>query len=214
MIARQTSHSRPGASRRLDALITLLGILGLVLFLAFYDQAFPSAAIDLPLARSEILQRARTYLEARGYELQDYESALTFHQAWWASVYLQRTLGIPETNRLVRAERIPIWYWRVRWFRPLQKEEFSVSLSTSGEVISLFHSIMEDAPGASLAQNQARILAEGYLVRDRHWVLEDWEPITVSTQDQPGGRTDHHFEPEAIAPDSKHHGGGDGNEDS
>jgi hypothetical protein len=40
--------------------------------LVFYNQAFPSAAIDLDLSRAEITQRARDYLEAQGYDLQDY----------------------------------------------------------------------------------------------------------------------------------------------
>lgn len=31
----------------LEALITLLGVIGVVLFLSFYDRALPSAAIDL-----------------------------------------------------------------------------------------------------------------------------------------------------------------------
>ena len=36
-----------GSSKRWDILLTLSGIAGLVLFLALYDRAFPSAALDL-----------------------------------------------------------------------------------------------------------------------------------------------------------------------
>ena len=181
-------------SRRLDILITLLGLLGLALFLVFYDRAFPSAAIDLDLSRAEIAQRAAAYLQERGYSDQGYEFALSFEEDWWASVYLQQTLGIPGTNRLIRDERLPIWYWHARWFRPLQKEEFSTSLAPDGEVVAFFHSVLEDAPGASLSQSEARALAEEYLVHDRGWALEDWELITASSEELPGGRTDHHFE--------------------
>jgi GNAT superfamily N-acetyltransferase len=182
------------AFRRLDVWFTLLGILGLILFLAFYDQAFPSAAIELTLSQGEIIERSRSYFWDRGYDLRGYESALAFQQASWASVYLQRTLGIAATNRLVAEERLPIWYWHVRWFRPLQKEEFSLWLAPDGEVVGLSHSIMEDVPGASLSQEEARTVAEDYVESDRQWSLERWEPVTASTREQPSGRTDHHFE--------------------
>lgn len=178
----------------LDLLITFLGLLGLALFLAFYDQAFPSASIDLRLSRDEIARRARIYLEEQGYNLTDYQFVLTFDEAWWSSVYLQRTLGIPETNRLARDEGLPLWLWQARWFKPLQKEEFSLSMLPSGEVVAFSHSLPEDAPGAQLSQDEARILAQRYLIEDRGRSLSDWEPVTASTEDRPGGRIDHYFE--------------------
>jgi len=187
-----STHKPP--SRRLDILITLFGLLGLALFLIFYNQAFPSAAIDLDLSSAEITQRAHDYLESQGHDIQDSKLALSLEEDWGASVYLQHILGVSETNQLIQREDLPIWFWRARWFRPLQKEEFSVYLATGGEVVAFFHSILEDAPGAALAQDQARSLAEAYLVDDRGWVLDDWEPVSASSEEQPGGRIDHHFE--------------------
>jgi hypothetical protein len=131
----------------LDRIITLLGLLGLALFLSFYDRAFPTAAIDLDLSRAEIARRAHTYLRARAFDVEGYRSALTFTGDSWASYYLQRTLGIPETNRLIRKTQVPVWYWRARWFRPLQKEEFQVYLAPDGQVVALSHTLLEDAPG-------------------------------------------------------------------
>ena len=190
---RPTARLRP-PSWRLELLITLLGLLGLGLFLAFYDRAFPSAALDLALSRAEIAQRAQAYLESQGHELDGYEFVLTFGGDSWASYYLQRTLGIAETNRLIREARLPIWYWRARWFRPLQKEEFRAYPAPDGELTGLSHILLEDAPGASLSQEQARALATDYLSQDRGWALEEWEEVSASSQDRPGGRTDHTFE--------------------
>ena len=181
-------------SRQLEAGITLLGLLGLALFLAFYDRVFPSASIDLDLSRAEIAGRAQSYLQEKGYDLHGYETALSFRQDRWGSIYLQRTLGIPETNRLIRAQRLPIWYWHARWFLPLQKEEFSVYLSPDGQIVAFFHSLPEEAPGANLLQDRARALAEEYLTQDRSWVLSDWQVVAASSEERPGGRMDHHFE--------------------
>ncbi len=186
---KQKSHSwRP------DLAITLLGFLGLVFLLAFYDRAFPSAALDLSLSRSQIAEQAIEYMSGRGCDLSEYESALTFQEAGLASVYLQRTLGIPGTNELTQEEGLPLWYWRLRWFRPMQKEEFGLSLMPDGTVVAMDHTVLESAPGADLPQEQARALAEAYLVADRGWDLANWDLVTASSRTQPGGRTDHHFE--------------------
>ncbi len=182
------------SNKRLDILFTLLGVGSLVLLVVFYDRAFPSAALDLQLSREQITGRASDYMSQRGHDLGGYQSAVTFHEAWMASVYLQQTLGIPRTNDLAREEDLPLWFWEVRWFKPLQKEEFDLSLMPDGTVVAMSHVLLEDDPGASLPQEEARTLAEAYLVADRNWDLQDWELVSASTQAQPGGRSDHHFE--------------------
>ncbi len=182
------------ASRRFDVLLTLFGILGILLFLALYAEAFPDAAIDLTLSRDQIAQRATAYLTARGYEVGDYEFVVDFNENSWASFYLQRTLGVAETNRLVKAERLPIWTWNARWFKPQQQEEFTLELMPDGEVIGFSHTISESAPGAALDQAAARAIAEKYLTTDRQLSLTDLEEVSASSNEQPGGRVDHHFE--------------------
>jgi len=182
------------ASRRFDVLLTLLGMLGIVLFLALYNEAFPDATIELTLSRDQIAQRANDYLKSQGYDVSDYESVVDFDQNWWSSVYLQRTLGVAETNRLVKAERLPIWTWNARWFRPQQQEEFSLELMPDGEVIGFSHTISETAPGAALDLSAARAIAEQYLIADRQLNLSDLEETSASAQEQPGGRIDHRFE--------------------
>jgi membrane protease YdiL (CAAX protease family) len=182
------------ASRRFDVLLTLLGVLGIVLFLALYNEAFPDATIELTLSRDQIAQHATDYLAAQGYDVSDYEFVVDFDQSWWASVYLQRTLGVAETNRLVKAERLPIWTWNARWFKPQQQEEFSLELMPDGEVIGFTHTISESAPGAALDQAAARAIAEKHLSADRQLNLNDLEETSASAQERPGGRIDHRFE--------------------
>jgi ribosomal protein S18 acetylase RimI-like enzyme len=190
--------ARPN-NRRLDLILVVLGILGLALFLAFYERAFPSAALDLALSREQIAERATEYMAGLGHDLDGFKSALTFDDAWMASVYLQRTLGIPETNELAREGALPLWYWEMRWFKPFQKEEFRLSLMPDSTVAAMSHDLLEDAPGADLPQEEARALAEAYLAGDRGWDLADWELVTASSKEQPGGRTDHHFEWKQVA---------------
>jgi membrane protease YdiL (CAAX protease family) len=180
--------------KRFDLLLTVLGMLGIVLFVSLYDRAFPPAALELKLSRKQIADRATAYMRDLGYDLAGYEFALTFDEAWMSSVYLQQTLGIPRTNALTREKELPLWTWQARWFKPLQKEEFYLSLMPDGTVVALTHSVLEDSPGADIAQQAARTLAEAYLVGDRGWALDGWEIVSSSTVAHPGGRSDHHFE--------------------
>ncbi len=188
------TESTQTTSRRTMWIITAAGILCLALFLAFYDQAFPSAAIDLDRSRAEIRSAAADYLADYGYDVSDYKFALIFGENSWGSIYLQRTLGVAETNRLLQTHDLPLWYWRARWFKPLQKEGFDVYVAPDGEVVEFVHTLLEDAPGASLDQATARDQAERYLTEDRGWTLADWENVTASSKNRPGGRTDHTFE--------------------
>ena len=181
-------------ARRLDLVLTLAGIAGLLVIFALYDRAFPSAALDLDLSRQQIADEAGAYLASLGYDASGYESALTFDEAYMASVYLQRTLGIPQTNTLARQEDLPLWYWDARWFKPSQQEELGLSLMPNGKVIAFRHLVSEGAPGATLPQAQAQTLAEAYLTTDQGWNLAGWEMVTASSVTRPGGRTDHHFE--------------------
>jgi membrane protease YdiL (CAAX protease family) len=181
-------------SKRVDILITLAGFASILLALVFYNQAFPSAALELKLSRREITDLAQQTMQSYGYDVQDYKFALEFTEDSWASIYLQRTLGIAETNRMIREEDLPVWYWHARWFRPLQKEEFSLYLSPDGQVVSFSHSLEEAAPGAAIPQDEARSLAEAFLVNQLGLDLSQWEAVTSSSADRPGGRRDHYFE--------------------
>jgi hypothetical protein len=177
-----------------ELLVTILGLASFALAFLFYDQAFPTGSLDLNLSRSQVENRLQTYLQSRGYTPEGFEFALTFDESFWGSIYLQRTLGVSRANEMIRAQRLPIWSWQGRWFKPLQKEEFTVSVSPDGEVLGFSHTISETDPGPKLSQEDARIIAEKYLIQDRRWNLADWERVIASSEDKPGGRADHHFE--------------------
>ncbi len=181
-------------ARSIEIMITVLGLMGAVFGLLFYERAFPLAALDIDLTRAEISQRAWQYMQAQGYGLEDYQFAQTFGYDWWALNYVQSVLGVSAANQRVREDALPLWYWHARWFRPSQEEEFSLYLAPDGEVVALFHNLAEDTPGASLSQEEARALAETYLTQDRGWNLADWELSSSSSQEQPRGRVDHGFE--------------------
>lgn len=95
-------------------------------------------------------------------------------------------------NRLVAEKQVPVWTWRVRWFVPKQKEEFSVNLLPTGELVGFRHVVEEEATGITVTLEQAQQIAARYLKRDGGLAMEEWELYDQSSETLPH-RTDHHF---------------------
>ena len=167
------------------------GALGLTCFVQFYDRAFPVASLNFRADREQAYQAAGTYLHRLGYDLTEFESAQVFSYASLSQIFLERTLGLAEANRLVR-EWVSVWFWHVRYFKPLQKEEFRVRIDPGGRVVGFSHSVLESDEGASLPEEDARRIAEAFLADVQGFSLNAYEPIGASSTDRPK-RTDHTF---------------------
>lgn len=176
----------------IDGLVTLIGFAGLALFLLFYDSAFPSAALHLTRSRGEIEQIATQYLVDMGYDPAGYLFALSFGSNSSSSIFLQRTMGIPETNRLINKENLPLWYWEARWFKIKQQEEFSVTLLPDGKISGFNHIVPETKTGARIEKKDAQAIAEKYLFEQEGWDRTQWEQVSASSTDRPN-RVDYSF---------------------
>ena len=95
----------------LDRLITFLGVVGFAVGIFLSQTVFPSASIDLSVPRQRIFQQAEDYLQdIDTLDVEEYESVQQFNESWFSSVYLQRTLGVAETNELIETENLPIYF--------------------------------------------------------------------------------------------------------
>ncbi len=124
----------------------------------------------------EAVQIAEAYLRQPEVDPTPYR-----HVAWIQSNvdtsalhYLAERESLKDADHTYRkATRLALW--AVRFYRPLQKEEYTVFLDPgSGEVFTLRHTLDEDAPGASLTPDQARALAD-QSVRDHGYALDGFE---------------------------------------
>ena len=88
--------------------------------------------------------------------------------------YLAERKSLEQADQIYRqATRLALW--KVRYYRPLQKEEYLIFVDPiSGEVFGFQHVLEENAPGASLLPDQARGLGEQE-VREHGYRLEDFE---------------------------------------
>jgi membrane protease YdiL (CAAX protease family) len=127
----------------------------------YYPRAFPEASVNFRVSRAEALDRARQFVVSQGGDLSGMRSTIIFDVDDTAKTYLEREVGLAAANQMM-ASGVSTWYWSVRFFRPLQQEEFTVRLDPSGRIVYYQHVVKEDAPGASLDADAARAAAEAY----------------------------------------------------
>ena len=121
--------------------------------------------IKLRVTRAEAIAHADRFLAGRGVAVSQYRRG-----AWLRSnvdslavKYLLQFRTIRETDRLCR-QATKLALWQVRFFKPLQKEEYSVFVDPQdGSVFAFRHELDEDAPGASLTPTQALAIGQQFV---------------------------------------------------
>ena len=169
------------------------GIVGLLFAYKYFFQAFPEASVNFQVSREEALSRAQKFVTSLGENLTSYKSSIIFDVDEGAKVYLERQLGLREANRLMSSD-VNIWYWEVRFFKPLQEEEFEVRVSPSGQIVGYDHKIEEARAGASLDRASAQFAAQDYLGAKLGMDLRNWDalPEEANSKKKPN-RTDWTF---------------------
>ena len=176
---------------RLILLCLLVSAASLVVGIRYFYRAFPEASIQFNVDRDSSEPPAQKFLAAQGIPLEGYRHASAFVYDDEAKVFLERKLGLKRAN-VVMAGEIKLWRWGHRWFRPLQKEEIRVEVTTRGEIASFFHVVAEDAPGADLPTDAARALAESFLFLEAARPVDSLEFLDGQTEKRTA-RTDHVF---------------------
>ncbi len=127
----------------------------------FY-RAFPEASIDFRVNRDDGQTLAAKFLSGQGYSTGGYREASSFSFDDDAKTFLEREAGLEQANQIM-GTKVRLWRWSYRWFRPLQKEEFDVEITTRGELAGFEHEIAEDTARPAADAARARSLAEEFL---------------------------------------------------
>ncbi len=86
-----------------------------------------------------------------------------------------------QANRLMSSE-VNVWFWDVRFFKPLQKEEFRVRVDPAGRIVGFEHMLDEAAPGARLERAEALARAQAFLRDTLHTPLETYTLLAGRSQ--------------------------------
>ncbi len=175
----------PMFSRRDIFAILAVGIVGAAAFFGLYNKVLPEASVDLKLSKAQAIAKTKDLFDKPGYKV-----TATFSADDSASVYLQKTLGAERANALAR-DTVPVWFWRVRLFKPLTKEEFVARWSPTGRLVGFAHLFPEDAPRDTLSEAEALSVAAAFL-DSLGFDLAQWELVKSSFEDKKA-RRDHYF---------------------
>ncbi len=176
---------------RLIAACIAIAAVSLFVGVRYYFLAFPEASIEFRVTRESSAPVAETFLKKLGLDPAAYRHAAVFGYDDEQKTFLERELGVAESNRLLETT-VRLWRWRHRWFRPLQKEEMAADVTTKGEIVGLRHLLPEDAAGAGLAPEDARKIAERFLAESMARPVDTLSFVEASSEKRPH-RTDHTF---------------------
>lgn len=143
-------------------IIFILSVFGLYIFLKLSDTAFPIVNINFKVNNAGAEKAAESYLKNMGYTVNDYENSTIFSLNGDTKEFLEKKLPQEEANKLM-GKTIPVWYWKVRFFKYRQKEEYEVLVEPSGKVIGFDRVISDDEPAGSMSMNEGEIKAVMFL---------------------------------------------------
>ena len=130
----------------------------------WFAAAFPEASIDFRYDRVTSRAIAEGVLREQALDTRGMRHAVAFESDDLARVFLERSLGLERANRLMTTD-VLVWYWRHRWFVPLQEEEYALEVAPTGELVSFSRAIPEAQPMPSSDEASARAASEAFLRR-------------------------------------------------
>jgi hypothetical protein len=148
------------------------------------------------LNRAEAAARADAALSAAGIDAAAYQRVVVLESRpeELVTAYLRENAE-PEALEAV-GDAVPSLLWGVRYFRPLERDEYRVLLLPNGPAsrppLAVVYDVAETSPGARLPLAEARRLAEGRLAEAPGWTPGAWTVVDEGTIERPN-RLDHRF---------------------
>ena len=143
----------------------VFGMLMAAGFALWYRFTYPQfMTVDLSIGKERAVQSARDFLRARAVDPGRFITSATFDSDTWSDTYMQKTLGPEGEEPFVRANGFDIFYWKVRFFRQSEKEEYVFNVSPrTAEVIAYEHRIPDVEPRQSPDKDAAQAVAAAFL---------------------------------------------------
>ncbi len=145
----------------------------------------------LRVNRSEAKRIATDYLRQKGVPVERYRVAAdlveNLDEDQPETAYLLEHANRTTLTRFWHEEKPPV-YWVVRFFRPLEREEWLVYVALDGRVLSFIRELPEEAQGARLSREAALKIAEDYLRKEVGMQLDEWRLVESDVFNRPQRR--------------------------
>ena len=207
---------------KFDYLLFLFAVFMLVLFLFFYPQVFPDAAMRLTYNEGQIAKIAYKILQDLDYDISKIGHRSRIYMDKEQLRYFQKTFGLKRANEIIRENKIPVYYWKLSLRENKEnnniisisydseeeaKEEIvkslsdtiAIKLSTQGQLIGLNVRMGKKAIMDSLSYDEALAKANEFLKKHRPDRYQNYR-LLKSDKDQNIVRLDYHFTWESAQP--------------
>jgi len=144
-------------------LLIFLAAAGIFLWYRFALARYQSIDLNINQARAVVL--ADQFLKTqRGVDTHALKSVAVFNVDEDADRYLEKTLGIASSQKLLKGLHYDLFSWVVRFFKEKQKEEFRVVVSSAtGQITGFSHIIEDTASRPAVDKDKARQHAVSFL---------------------------------------------------
>lgn len=179
-------------SRKSWFFFSLAAIIAIILWYRF---TFPQFAfVDLSIDRVHALNIAKKFLkEERRVNIDSYRNAIIFVGAQGSDRYLQKALGFKGEQEFFKKHNYEIFFWKVRFYRENEKEEYLVTISSkTGEITNYSHAIKEMAAYPKQDEETAKKKVVDFLERHFKFSINDYELEGSHSRNYPN-RTDYSF---------------------
>jgi len=169
----------------------ILSICG-VIYTAFnFHTAFPEVAVPINFDKETSSAKCDSILFQFGANPEKFRETIVMDESS-AKLFIDKEFGGDTIPMIHTEEKIPVWKWSKRYFVPLQKEEYHVSVRPDdGRLAAFIHTIPETLSGADISADSAQIVADSVLI-SLGYNLDDFELKEASSEKRPN-RRDHWF---------------------
>ncbi len=169
----------------------LAGLLFLIPGVNHFKEAFSEIHIDFPISKDNARELGRAFLSKNVQVPDDYREAIAFDVNESAKIFLEREIGLDQMGSQLKG-MVDIWGWYIRWFKPLEKETFTVSLSPDGNLILFDHEIPEEQSGSTISEQNARTIAQQFISEYFAADITQYRLVESNVQERPN-RLDRNF---------------------
>jgi membrane protease YdiL (CAAX protease family) len=169
----------PG-KRALAAVLLVLGITAL-----FFRAPRFAGEARFRISGSQAIHSAETFLTKMGFNLEGCRTAVQPQNRVdsMASQYIFSKKGIEGLNSIYGPQIAPL-VWESRFYKPLQKEEYRVSIDPADGIVTAFHHYLsEEDAGAMLSIRKAQQIASSF-VSDRGYALSQYRLKEASSENR------------------------------
>ncbi|MFN4178905.1 MAG: CPBP family intramembrane glutamic endopeptidase, partial [Armatimonadota bacterium] len=178
-------------NRKVWIAITALAFVSLAFHFFTYLRQPPFKVVAMTqINRNEAKQIAAEFLRRKGVNVEQYRTATRFvaevNYDDADAAYILEHADRATLHRLW-LEHLPFAFWQVRFFKPLEREEWFVSVRVDGRLIGHRHKVPEEAKGALLTKSEAQKRGETYL-RELGINLSEWKLVEADSIERPNRR--------------------------